>query len=96
MEKTGLIAQLRDVTKGIRGLGKIEKVFLENTNIIYSLVGDKSNIDNIRETFFLNQTNVKNDVSSSKKADFVIGDYTLEIGGKKKILNKFKIFKIHF
>lgn len=84
MEMAGLIAQLRDVTKGLRGLGKIEKVLLENTNIIYGLVGDKSNIGNIRETFFLNQTNVKNDVSSSKKADFVIDDYTFEIGGKNK------------
>jgi len=84
MEKSGLIAQLRDETSGIRGLGKVEKVYLDNTNIVYNLVGDKSNIGNLRETYFFNQMRVKNEVVSAKKADFVIGDYTFEIGGKNK------------
>ena len=72
MEKVGLIGQLRNETNGIRGLGKVDKVYLDNTNIIFSLVGEKSNIGNLRETFFFNQTRVKNEVISSKKADFVI------------------------
>jgi len=84
MEKAGLIAQLRNETSGIRGLGKVDKVYLDNTNIIFNLVGDKSNVGNIRETFFFNQMRVKNDVISSKKADFVIDNYTFEIGGKNK------------
>ncbi len=84
MEKAGLIAQLRDETGGIRGLGKVDKVYLDNTNIIFNLVGDKSNVGNIRETFFFNQMRVENDVISSKNSDFVINDYTFEIGGKNK------------
>ena len=84
MEKAGLIAQLRDETHGLRGLGKVEKVYLDNTNIIFNLVGDNSNIGNIRETFFFCQMRVKQDVISSKKADFVIDNYTFEIGGKNK------------
>jgi hypothetical protein len=84
MEKAGLIAQLRNETSGIRGLGKVDKVYLDNTNIIFNLVGDKSNIGNLRETFFFNQMRVKNEVSSSKKADFVIDSYTFEIGGKHR------------
>jgi uncharacterized protein len=84
MEKAGLIGQLRDETNGIRGLGKVDKVYLDNTNIIFNLVGDKSNIGNIRETFFFNQMQVKNEVISSKKADFVIDNYTFEVGGKNK------------
>ena len=84
MEKAGLIGQLRNETSGIRGLGKVNKVYLDNTNIIYNLVGDKSNVGNIRETFFFNQMRVKNDVISSKKADFIIDNYTFEIGGKNK------------
>lgn len=84
MEKAGLISQLRNETSGIRGLGKVEKVYLDNTNIIYNLVGDKSNIGNIRETFFFNQMRQKHEVISSEKADFVIGNYTFEIGGKNK------------
>lgn len=84
MEKAGLIGQLRDETGGIRGLGKVDKVYLDNTNIIFNLVGDKSNVGNIRETFFINQMRVENDVISSKNADFVIDNYTFEIGGKNK------------
>ena len=84
MQKTGLIYQLISSTQGIRGLGKIEKVYLDNTNIIYSLVGDKSNIGNIRETFFLNQMRMQNKIVSSKSADFQIGDLIFEVGGKNK------------
>ena len=88
MEKAGLIGQLRNETNGIRGLGKVDKVYLDNTNIIFNLVGEKSNIGNLRETFFFNQTRVKNEVISSKKADFVIGNYTFEVGGKNKQQNQ--------
>lgn len=88
MEKAGLIGQLRNETSGIRGLGKVDKVYLDNTNIIFNLVGDKSNIGNIRETFFFNQMRVKNEVISSNKADFVIDNYTFEVGGKNKQQNQ--------
>ncbi len=88
MEKAGLIGQLRNETSGIRGLGKVDKVYLDNTNIIFNLVGEKSNIGNLRETFFFNQMRVKNEVISSKKADFVINDYTFEVGGKNKQQNQ--------
>ncbi len=84
MQKTGLIYQLISSTRGIRGLGKVEKVYLDNTNIIYSLVGDKSNIGNIRETFFLNQMRMQYKIVSSKSADFQIGDLIFEVGGKNK------------
>lgn len=84
MEKAGLIGQLRNETSGIRGLGKVDKVYLDNTNIIFNLVGEKSNVGNLRETFFFNQMRVKNEVISPKKADFEIEGYTFEIGGKNK------------
>ena len=84
MEKAGLIGQLRNEISGIRGLGKVDKVYLDNTNIIFNLVGDKSNVGNLRETFFFNQMRVKNEVISANKTDFVIDNYTFEIGGKNK------------
>jgi predicted AAA+ superfamily ATPase len=87
MEKAGLIGQLRNETSGIRGLGKVEKVYLDNTNITFNLIGDKSNIGNIRETFFFNQMRLNNSIISSEKADFVIDDYTFEVGGKNKQQN---------
>lgn len=84
MDNAGLISQLRNETSGIRGLGKVDKIYLDNTNIIYNLAGEKSNAGNIRETFFLNQMRVRNEVTSSKKADFSIDESTFEIGGKNK------------
>ena len=84
IEKAGLISQLRDQTNGIRGLGKVDKVYLNNTNIIYNLVGENANLGNIRETFFLNQMSVNNEIISSNTADFVIDDYTFEVGGRNK------------
>ena len=76
--------QLRDDTGGIRGLGKVEKVYLENTNLIRNLAQENANTGNIRETFFVNQTRVYSDVISSKTSDFLIDDMTFEIGGKNK------------
>ncbi len=84
MEKAGVISQLRDETGGMRGLGKTEKIYLDNPNIIYALSGDNANIGNVRETFFYNQTRVNQDVTSSKVSDFSIGKYTFEVGGAKK------------
>ncbi len=84
IEKTGMISQLRDKTGGIRGLGKIEKVYLDNTNLIYALAPDNAQIGNVRETFFMNQTRVLHDVISSTSSDFEIDGKTFEIGGRKK------------
>ncbi|GJM65032.1 ATP-binding protein [Persicobacter diffluens] len=84
MEKAGLIGQLRNETSGIRELGKVEKVYLDNSNLAYSLSKENYNIGNIRETFFLNQMRVHNEVFAAKKADFMINGYTFEIGGKGK------------
>ena len=84
LERAGLIAQLRDATGGIRGLGKVEKVYLDNTNLAYMLAPNDSDTGNIRETFFNNQMRVKHDVISSNKGDFKIDGYTFEVGGRKK------------
>ena len=90
IEQAGMISQLRDRTGGIRGLGKVEKLYLDNPNLIYVLEPDKADIGNVRETFFINQTRVTNDVISSKISDFEIDGRTFEIGGKNKGKNKGK------
>lgn len=84
IEEAGLIAQLRDDTGGIRGLGKVDKIYLDNTNLIYNIGGEKAEIGNVRETFFFNQMRVNHDVITSSVSDFCIGNYTFEIGGRKK------------
>lgn len=64
IEKTGLLNQLYDATGGIRGLGKVTKLYLENTNLAYVLGKDMPDTGNLRETFFLNQLAVTHDVST--------------------------------
>ncbi len=84
LEKAGLISQLRDDTGGLRGIGKVEKIYLDNTNLIYALSGNRANIGGVRETFFYNQMRVNYDVISSKITDFKIDDRLFEVGGHKK------------
>ena len=79
-----MIAQLRDDTGGIRGLGKVNKIYLDNTNLIYALGREGVEIGNVRETFFFNQLRVNQDVITSSVSDFKIDGYTFEVGGRKK------------
>lgn len=90
LERAGMIGQLRDQTGGMRSLGKTEKIYLDNTNLIFALAEENANIGNIRETFFYNQTRLTLPITSSKVADFEIGKYTFEIGGKKKGIKQIK------
>ena len=84
LEQTQMIGQLRDDTQGIRGLGKVEKVYLDNPNLMYVLNGGNIDTGNLRETFFYNQMRVNHDVTSSRIADFAINEYTFEVGGRNK------------
>lgn len=93
LEKAGMISLLSQHTTGIRGLGKAEKVYLDNTNIAYALAYNATNIGNVRETFFYNQMRVNNNVEMSTAADFYISGFTFEVGGMKK--GKKQIQNIH-
>ena len=84
LERAQLIGQLRDDTGGIRGLGKVDKVYIDNPSLMRVLSGGKTDVGNMRETFFYNQMRVKNDVISSRQSDFKIEKYTFEVGGRKK------------
>lgn len=90
MEEAGMLAQLRTETGGIRGLGKVDKVYLDNTNLVYNLAKEKQNIGNVRETFFLNQLRTEHQVYSSPLTDFRIDSIDFEIGGKSKGLKQIK------
>lgn len=79
MEQAGMIGQLRDDTGGIRGIGKVEKVYLDNTNMAYLLGDNATDTGNIRETFFYNQTRVVTDVINSRISDFEIDGKTFEL-----------------
>ncbi len=84
LERAGMVGLLRDNTVGMRALGKIEKVYVDNPNLMTTLQAGKPNIGNLRETFFYNQMRVNHQVLASKESDFFVSPYTFEIGGRKK------------
>jgi len=84
IEKAGMIAQLREKTGSYLVVGKVEKVYLDNTNLAFCLSEKEPNIGNLRETAFFNQMRVNNKVFRSEKGDFNIDNLTFEVGGKSK------------
>jgi hypothetical protein len=101
MEQAGLMMQLRDMGEGIGQLGKVDKVYIDNTNLIFALAEENPKTGNIRETFFFNQMRVKNKVYRSEKGDFNISaslnnhinNITFEVGGKSKTQEQIKDLK---
>lgn len=84
LEKAGMISRLRSEVQGISGLGKIDKVYLDNPNMAYALSDTTPDIGNLRETSFYALTRVTHHPLASRRSDFTIGKYTFEIGGKNK------------
>ena len=84
LEKSGMIQCLTAPDKGMNLLAKVEKIYLDNPNLMYALSGGNVDPGSLRETFFYNQMRICNEVHSSEVSDFSIGDYTFEVGGKRK------------
>lgn len=84
LSEAGLVRMLYLPEKGINTLNKPEKLYLQNTNLMYSLAPDNTETGNIRETFFISQMNHQV-INSSLSGDFLLnGKYTIEIGGRNK------------
>lgn len=85
LEKAHLIMQLHSGKKGDSQLAKPDKIYMRNTNCIYSVVEENANVGNLRETFFLNQLQTIHSVKMADKGDFLVNDtYVFEVGGKGK------------
>lgn len=86
LEKASMINLLFDESKTIKKLQKPDKIYLENTNLLYAISSDAIDIGTVRETFCVNQLSFCNTVEySKKKGDFLIdGKFTIEVGGKSK------------
>lgn len=88
LQETGLVEILFAREQGNAGLRKPEKVFLNNTNLHYSLVNSlnkSTEIGTIRELAFIQMTkNAGLQVYYSKQGDYQIGETIIEIGGKNK------------
>ncbi|WP_075967428.1 ATP-binding protein [Parabacteroides massiliensis] len=84
LEKAGLINLLREKANGIKVLEKIDKIYLNNTDIAYMLSDTTPDIGNIRETVFFTWMRVGHFIISSPISDFEIDGRTFEVGGRNK------------
>lgn len=90
LEKAGLLALLSDKPKHIDKLSRPEKIFMDNSNLMYAYAM-APNIGTVRETFFLSQLAVDHSVTYPAKGDFLVdGKYLFEIGGRKKSFEQIK------
>ena len=85
LDRANIISLLHADSKGISNLSKPEKIFLQNTNLMFNLAGETQNSGNLRETFFLSNLKQITKIEAAKTGDFFVNDrYTFEIGGKGK------------
>jgi predicted AAA+ superfamily ATPase len=97
LEDGRLVKLLRRDDKAFNVLSKPEKVYLHNTNLMYSIDKTKVNAGNLRETFFFNQVGYKCKISFSDVGDFFVdGTYKFEIGGINKTTYQIKNHKNAF
>lgn len=88
LDSAGLIRLLMKNELAIKNMDKADKIYLENTNLMYI---NSPDIGNVRETFFANQLGNITEIYSGKNGDFIVYDkFTFEIGGAKKSFEQIK------
>lgn len=84
LQEAGIFRTVFKDASGISRLQKPDKLFLDNTNLAYTL-SDNVNEGNSRELFFVNQLSYRHTVEYAEQGDFLIdGKYLFETGGKNK------------
>jgi hypothetical protein len=93
LQDARLLNLVRSQGRGYEVLTRPEKIFLENSNLMYAIT-DEVNTGTLRELFFVNQVRnastihpslVESTVELSGRGDFIVkGKYTFEVGGKGK------------
>ncbi len=94
LHEVKLTSNLFKEAGGISKLQKPQKIYLDNTNLMYALNPNQVNRGNLRETFFANQLSYKYNLQYTPQGDFLIDEkYTFEIGGKSKAPKQIKDLK---
>ena len=84
LQKASVLTLVRLNGKLYTQLTKPDKIFLQNTNLLY-LSQSNVNIGTLRETFFANQIGIKHQLTLAQRGDFMVDDtYTFEVGGANK------------
>lgn len=90
LQRGGLVILLNDDTKSLNRMSKPEKIYLNNTNLMYALT-TQINTGTLRETFFLNQMSCNHEVCYPKQGDFLVDHkYLFEVGGPSKNFEQIK------
>lgn len=90
LQRAGLTTMLYNQKHGFNQLGKPEKLYMENTNLLYAMTAN-TEIGTVRETFFVNQLKVQHALAFNGKGDFFVDNaMTFEVGGKNKTFNQIK------
>ena len=84
LEKSRLFNALKVKGTGDSLLRKVEKLYLNNSNIAYSISDIKPDSGTVRETMFLSWMSESFNVTASSVSDFEIDGITFEVGGKSK------------
>ncbi|MGR3293593.1 MAG: ATP-binding protein [Candidatus Scalindua sp.] len=85
MSDADIIKSIHKDSFGVSLLQKPEKLYLENTNYMFTIKSYEPDVGNLRETFFLNQLSQSHRLTYPQKGDFLVdGKYLFEIGGKNK------------
>ncbi len=86
LEAAGLILMVRQYGAPSGILTKPEKIYLENTNLLFAMSNENQvNRGTLRETFFIHQLSQHGRVEISRSGDFILdGKVTVEVGGKNK------------
>jgi predicted AAA+ superfamily ATPase len=85
LEEAKIISLLFPAGISTAVLQKPEKIFLNNSTLLYALAEDSVDIGTARETFFLSQLVPFYTIHMPKQGDFMVsGKYTFEVGGKGK------------
>ena len=92
LEEACLIRRLFTDLKRVTDLQKPDKMYLDNTNLLYTLSPNKPEIGTVRETFFANQLVAAGhqiEYAGYKSGDFRInGTTVVEVGGADKGFNQ--------
>jgi len=85
LSECGLTRHLYKEGKGVSRLQKPDKIYLENTNLSYTLRPSQPDTGTVRETYFANQLAYRHKLSYPKAGDFLVDQQQVfEVGGANK------------
>lgn len=86
LHRAKLIQLLYADNDSIKKLQKPDKIYMENTNLLYALALNEVNKGTLREVFMVNQLSYGHRIEyCTRNADYTVdGKYTIEVGGKSK------------